>query len=224
MAFLSLENVSKSYSNGDETTTVLKDLNLTMDRGDMIMIMGPSGSGKTTLINAIGGIERPDQGRIVLDDIEVTSLDQRQLNEYRRNKVGFVFQFYNLIPTLTALENIMLALEGRKKGREEMRNKASEQLELVGLDGKQDRFPQELSAGEQQRVTLARAMVKEPDLILADEPTGNLDESTETMVLRILTKVREELGTTFIVVSHNQRLRDYMDRCYELRKGKLVSK
>ncbi|MBN1110330.1 MAG: ABC transporter ATP-binding protein [Methanomassiliicoccales archaeon] len=223
MAFLSLENVSKSYSNGDETTTVLKDLSLTMDRGDMVMIMGPSGSGKTTLINAIGGIERPDQGRIVLDDIEVTSLDQRQLNEYRRNKVGFVFQFYNLIPTLTALENIMLALEGRKKGREEMRNKASDQLELVGLDGKQDRFPQELSAGEQQRVALARAMVKEPDLILADEPTGNLDESTETMVLRIFTKVREELGTTFIVVSHNQRLRDYMDRCYELRKGKLVS-
>ncbi len=222
MSFLSVQKVGKAYRNGDETTSVLLDLDMEMEKGEMVMIMGPSGSGKTTLINAIGGIERPDQGSIVLGDVQVTSLGPRQLNEYRRKNVGFVFQFYNLIPTLTAVENVMLALEGRRLGKQKVRDKALQQLEMVGLGGKLDRFPQELSAGEQQRVALARALVKEPSLILADEPTGNLDEATEAKVLGILAKMRKEFGTTFIVVSHNSRLKEHMDRCFELRRGKLI--
>ncbi|HNU35840.1 MAG TPA: ABC transporter ATP-binding protein [Methanomassiliicoccales archaeon] len=221
MSFLSVQQVSKSYRNGEETTLVLKDLDLEMEKGEMVMIMGPSGSGKTTLMNSLGGIEMPDRGTISLDGTAVTSLDPKELNRYRREMVGMVFQFYNLIPTLTAQENVMLALEGRKLPRREVRERAQRQLELVGLKGKADRFPQELSAGEQQRVALARALVKEPALVLADEPTGNLDEASEAMVLDLLLKARKELGTTFVVVSHNPRLRGHMDRCYELRHGRL---
>lgn len=221
MSFLSVQQVSKSYRNGEETTPVLKDLSLEVGKGEMVLIMGPSGSGKTTLMNSIGGIEMPDHGIISLDGLAVTSLGPKELNQYRREKVGMVFQFYNLIPTLTARENVMLALEGRKLPRKEMREKAQRQMGLVGLGDKADRFPQELSAGEQQRVALARALVKEPALVLADEPTGNLDEVSEAMVLDLLFKARKELGTTFVVVSHNPRLRDHMDRCYELRYGRL---
>lgn len=221
MSFLSVQQVSKSYRNGDETTPVLQQLDLEVGKGEMVMIMGPSGSGKTTLLNSLGGIEMPDQGAITLDGTVVTSLGPKALNHYRREKVGMVFQFYNLIPTLTACENIMLALEGRKLPRREAREKARRQLELVGLGGKADRFPQELSAGEQQRVALARALVKDPALVLADEPTGNLDEASEVLVLDLLLKARKEQGTTFVVVSHNPRLKDHMDRCYELRHGRL---
>ncbi|OPY34888.1 MAG: putative ABC transporter ATP-binding protein [Methanomassiliicoccales archaeon PtaU1.Bin124] len=222
MSYLSVETVTKSFKNGDETTTVLAGLNLSMGRGEIIMVMGPSGSGKTTLINVIGGIERPDSGRIVLDGTEVTAMDNRMLNDYRRNDIGFVFQFYNLIPNLTAQENVMLALEGHDLDWTEKSGRAIRQLELVNILDKKDRFPQELSAGQQQRVALARALVKQPKLILADEPTGNLDEATETKVIGILAQVREELGTSFIIVSHNSRLRAHVDRCYELRKGVLV--
>lgn len=216
-----MQQVSKSYRNGQEMTPVLKDLDLVVGKGEMVMIMGPSGSGKTTLMNSLGGIERPDQGTISLDGMVVTSLDPKGLNKYRREKVGMVFQFYNLIPTLNASENIMLALEGGKFPRKEARERAQRQLELVGLGDKADRFPQELSAGEQQRVALGRALVKEPALVLADEPTGNLDEASEAKVLDLLLMAKKELGTTFVVVSHNTRLKGHMDRCYELRHGKL---
>ncbi len=216
MSFLSVQQVSKSYINGDERTPVLIDLDLEVEKGEMVMIMGPSGSGKTTLMNSIGGIELPDQGSITLDGSLVTSLGPRQLNDYRRQKVGMVFQFYNLIPTLTAGENVMLALEGRCMPRKQVREKAQRQLDLVGLGEKYQRFPQELSAGEQQRVALARALVKEPALVLADEPTGNL-------VLDLLIRAKKELGTTFVVVSHNSRLKGHMDRFYELRRGRLSS-
>ncbi len=216
-----MQQVNKSYRNGEETTPVLKDLSLEVGKGEMILIMGPSGSGKTTLMNSIGGIEMPDQGSISLDGLVVTSLGTKELNQYRREKVGMVFQFYNLIPTLTARENVMLALEGRKLSRKDSRERAQCQLDLVGLNGKSDRFPQEMSAGEQQRVALARALVKEPALVLADEPTGNLDEASEAMVLDLLLKARKELGTTFIVVSHNPRLKGHMECCYELRHGRL---
>jgi len=216
-----VQQISKSYRNGEETTPVLKDLDLEVAKGEMVMIMGPSGSGKTTLMNSIGGVEMPDQGSITLDGLSVTSLTSKQLNQYRREKVGMVFQFYNLIPTLTARENVMLALEGRRLPRREVRERAQGQLELVGLGDRTERFPQELSAGEQQRVALARALVKGPALVLADEPTGNLDEASESLVLDLLIKVKKEIGTTFVVVSHNPRLKGHMDRCYELRHGRL---
>ena len=152
----------------------------------------------------------------------MTSLNQRQLNDYRRNDIGFVFQFYNLIPTLTAEENIMLALEGRKMKRAHTSERAVQNLDLVGLKGKRDRFPQELSAGEQQRVAIARALAKRPKLLLADEPTGNLDEDSETMVMDVLGRLRKESGMTVIIVSHNSRLRPRMDRCLSLRRGRLT--
>lgn len=221
MSFLSVQGLSKTYRNGDEETTVLSGLELSVERGEMVMIMGPSGSGKTTLLNAIGGIERPDGGRIVLDGTEVTSLDRRQLNNYRRNAIGFVFQFYNLIPTLTAVENVMLALEGAHMKMPLMRERAAAQLDMVGMSEKLDRFPQELSAGQQQRVAIARALVKGPKLVLADEPTGNLDEGSEVVVLDALSNAKKQ-GTTFVVASHNTRLRRRMDRCYELRRGRLA--
>jgi len=222
MSFLSVEGLSKAYRDGDDEAAVLSGLFLSVERGEMVMVMGPSGSGKTTLLNAIGGIERPDQGSICLDGVEVTSLDRRQLSDYRRDNVGFVFQFYNLIPTLTAVENIMLTMDGRGMRRSTIRDRALEQLDRVRLGGLKDRFPQELSAGQQQRVAIARALVKEPKLVLADEPTGNLDEDSEAVVLDVLSVACREKGTALVVVSHNQRLRGRMDRCYELRRGKLV--
>ncbi len=222
MSFLSVKALSKAYRSGDEETTVLSDLALSVERGEMVMIMGPSGSGKTTLLNAIGGIERPDTGSINVDGRDITSLDRKGLNDYRRADVGFVFQFYNLIPTLTALENVMLAIEGRGIGRTEARERSVKELEAVGMGEKLDSFPQQLSAGQQQRVAIARALVKRPKLVLADEPTGNLDEGSEVVVLDVLTRACTELGTSFVVVSHNLRLRERMHRCYELRRGKLV--
>jgi putative ABC transport system ATP-binding protein len=221
MSFLSLRDVSKRYRSGDETIAVLAGLDLEVAKGEMVLIMGPSGSGKTTLMNAIGGIERPDSGTITLDDVEVTSLDRHRLNDYRRNDVGFVFQFYNLIPTLTARENVVLALEGRDLRRSEMNGTSAHFLKLVGLEDKLDRFPQELSAGQQQRVAIARALAKGPKLVLADEPTGNLDEDSEAVVLDLLARLRKETGMTVMVVSHNSRLKERMDRCYTLRRGQL---
>ena len=222
MSFLSVNALSKTYRSGDEETKVLSDLALSVERGEMVMIMGPSGSGKTTLLNAIGGIERPDAGSIIVDGRDITSLDRKGLNDYRRTDVGFVFQFYNLIPTLTALENVMLAIEGRGFKRSEARERSIRELEAVGIEEKLNSFPQQLSAGQQQRVAIARALVKKPKLVLADEPTGNLDELSEGVVLDVLTRACKVRGTSFVVVSHNLRLRERMDRCYELRRGNLA--
>ncbi|NLT38201.1 MAG: ABC transporter ATP-binding protein [Methanomassiliicoccus sp.] len=222
MSFLNVMALSKAFRSGDEETLVLSDLALSVERGEMVMIMGPSGSGKTTLLNAIGGIERPDAGSIIVDGREITLLDRNGLNDYRRTDVGFVFQFYNLIPTLTALENVMLAIEGRGFTRVDARERSIKELEAVGMVEKLDSFPQQLSAGQQQRVAIARALVKRPKLVLADEPTGNLDEGSEGVVLDVLTRASKELGTSFVVVSHNFRLRERMDRCYELRRGRLI--
>lgn len=222
MSFLSVMALSKAYRSGDEETKVLSDLSLSVEQGKMVMIMGPSGSGKTTLLNAIGGIERPDAGSINVAGRDITSLDRKGLNDYRRTDVGFVFQFYNLIPTLTALENVMLAIEGRGVRKADMKERSLKELEAMGMGNKLHSFPQQLSAGQQQRVAIARALVKRPKLVLADEPTGNLDESSEGIVLDVLTRACNELGTSFLVVSHNLRLRDRMHQCYELRRGRLV--
>lgn len=222
MSFLHVRGVRKAFRNGADENVILSDLDLTVERGEMVMIMGPSGSGKTTLLNAIGGIERPDRGAIMLDGKDVIAMGRRQLNDYRRTDVGFVFQFYNLIPTLTAEENVMLALEGRKMVKVERRERSALALVSVGLDGLRDRFPQELSAGQQQRVAVARALVKGPKLVLADEPTGNLDEDAETVVMDVMSRAGKEMGTSFLIASHNPRLRERADRCLLLRRGRLL--
>jgi putative ABC transport system ATP-binding protein len=221
MKAVRIKGVHKSYETGGEVTRVLTGLDLNADEGEMIMIMGPSGSGKTTLLNLIGGIDKPDRGEIIVSTRDIVGLDKRQLNAYRRDKVGFIFQFYNLLPTLTALENVELGIENLIRDKKELRKRAVMYLKMVDLEDKMNNFPQELSAGQQQRVAIARALAKEPTIILADEPTGNLDEAMEQSIMKLMQKLQEELGITFFIVSHNVRLKRYMDRTLNLRRGRL---
>ena len=221
MAMVDISDLHKSYETGSEVTHVLTGLELHTTEGEMIMIMGPSGSGKTTLLNVLGGIDKGQKGTIRVAGEELTALDAKALTEYRRHKVGFIFQFYNLLPTLTARENVELGLEMLIKDAGALRERAEKYLKLVGLDDKMENFPQELSAGQQQRVAIARALAKEPKLILADEPTGNLDEERAAKIMVMMKQLQDELGITFIIVSHNSFLKEYMDRTLILRRGVL---
>lgn len=221
MTLVDIRNLNKSYVTGGETTNVLKGTDLNLKKGEMIMVMGPSGSGKTTLLNLLGGIDGPDSGILMVDGLELPKLGKKDLNKFRRERVGFIFQFYNLIPTLTAIENVELGLENLSTSRKEMRKRALKYLEMVGLADKARNYPQEMSGGEQQRVAIARALAKEPVLILADEPTGNLDEEREESIMNIMKDLQNQLGMTFLIVSHNTRLKKYMDRTLVLRHGKL---
>jgi putative ABC transport system ATP-binding protein len=221
MAIVDISDLHKSYTTGSEVTNVLTGLDLKTRDGEMIMIMGPSGSGKTTLLNILGGIDQSQKGSITVDGHEITVLDAKALNEYRRNQVGFIFQFYNLLPTLTARENVELGLEMLIKDKDELKERAEKYLLLVGLDDKMENFPQELSAGQQQRVAIARALAKEPKLILADEPTGNLDEERAGKIMVMMKRLQHELKITFVIVSHNSYLKEYMDRTLTLRRGVL---
>jgi putative ABC transport system ATP-binding protein len=223
MAMVDINGLHKSYETGSEVTHVLTGLDLQTTEGEMIMIMGPSGSGKTTLLNVLGGIDKGQKGTIKVAGDELTAMDKRALNEYRRHHVGFIFQFYNLLPTLTARENVELGLEMLIKDPAKLRERAEKYLRLVGLDDKMENFPQELSAGQQQRVAIARALAKEPKLILADEPTGNLDEERAAKIMTMMKQLQDELGITFIIVSHNSFLKEYMDRTLILRRGVLES-
>ncbi|NOQ54001.1 MAG: ATP-binding cassette domain-containing protein [Thermoplasmata archaeon] len=221
MAIVDISDLHKSYTTGSEVTNVLTGLDLRTREDEMIMIMGPSGSGKTTLLNLLGGIDKGQKGSISVDGREITGLDAKALNEYRRHQVGFIFQFYNLLPTLTARENVELGLEMLIKDKGELRERAEKYLRMVGLDDKMENFPQELSAGQQQRVAIARALAKEPTLILADEPTGNLDEERAAKIMVMMKRLQHELKITFIIVSHNSYLKEYMDRTLTLRHGVL---
>ncbi len=221
MTLVEIDNLHKSYTTGGETTHVLKGTDLRMKKGEMIMVMGPSGSGKTTLLNLLGGIDGSDSGVLVVDGLDLTKLGKKELNRFRRERVGFIFQFYNLIPTLTAIENVELGLESISGNSKEMMARSRKYLEMVGLSDKARNYPQELSGGQQQRVAIARALAKEPALILADEPTGNIDEEREESIMGIMKELQHKLGITFLIVSHNTRLKKYMDRTLILRHGKL---
>jgi putative ABC transport system ATP-binding protein len=221
MALIEISNLHKSYVTGKIETKVLTDLTLSTNPGEMIMIMGPSGCGKTTLLNLLGGIDKPTQGTITVAGNKLHELNAKQLNKFRRTEVGFIFQFYNLIPTLTALENVILGIEAVIQDKTEARIRAEKYLNLVGLSDKMHNLPQELSAGEQQRVAIARALAKEPKLILADEPTGNLDEDRGEKIMALMQKLQEELKMTFLIVSHNSALKKYANRTLLLRRGQL---
>jgi putative ABC transport system ATP-binding protein len=221
MTLVDIRKLDKSYTAGGETTHVLRGMDLELKRGEMVMVMGPSGSGKTTLLNLLGGIDGADSGLLLVDGLKLTELQKKELNRFRRERVGFIFQFYNLIPTLTAIENVELGLENLVKSRKEMRERARKYLDMVGLSDKANNYPQELSGGQQQRVAIARALAKEPSLILADEPTGNLDEEREQSIMEIMKDLQHKLKITFLIVSHNTRLKRYMDRTLILRHGKL---
>jgi putative ABC transport system ATP-binding protein len=213
---LTLKDVWKVYRIGKIDVIALKEINFTANKGEFIVVLGPSGSGKTTLLNLIGGIDVPTKGKIIFEGTDVTGLDDEGLTMHRRRNIGFIFQFFNLIPTLTARENVLLASELVENARD-----VDEVLEIVGLKDRADHFPAELSGGEQQRVSIARALIKNPPLILADEPTGNLDFETGKKVLKYMKEISQNEQITFIVVTHNSAISKIADRIVYLKDGKI---
>lgn len=221
-SFLRFHDLTKSYYEGDVQRVVLQNAHAEFQPGEITAILGKSGSGKTTVLNLIGGIDAPDSGQIWLDGQELSALSERERTLFRRTRIGFVFQFYNLIPTLTVGENVSLPLELNKVPRAQAQEKVQSLLETVGLLERCDTFPEKLSGGEQQRVALARALVHDPLLILADEPTGNLDEETGAQVLALLARLSREQNRTLLMVTHSTEATSHADRVLRLSHGKLV--
>ena len=221
-AFLRFHDLSKSYYEGEVQRIVLQNAHAEFQPGEITAILGRSGSGKSTLLNLISGIDEPDSGQIWVDGQELSALSERERTFFRRAQIGFVFQFYNLIPTLTVGENVSLPLELNRVPRAQARQKAEELLHAVGLLERWDTFPEKLSGGEQQRVTLARALVHDPLLILADEPTGNLDEETGAQVMSLLARLTREQDRTLLMVTHSREAASHADRILRLSHGQLV--
>ncbi len=218
---IKLRGVTKVYRAGEVEVHALRGIDLEVRRGEFIVVLGPSGSGKSTLLSIIGGVERPTSGSVSVNGVDITHLSDKELTEFRRRNIGFVFQFFNLIPTLTAKENIMLALELRGLRGREAEGEALKLLSEVGLEGKADRFPSELSGGEQQRVAIARALAKNPALLLCDEPTGELDIESGRRVLAVIKRLNRE-GRTVILVTHNTAIGRLATRVIRLRDGKIA--
>ncbi len=213
----SLHGISKRYQMGAGEVRALDDVTLDINQGEFLVVLGPSGSGKTTLLNLLGGIDTPTSGRLLVDGRDIGTLPDAELTRYRR-RVGFIFQFFNLIPTLTAVENVEFAAELVESPRHPI-----EVLAAVGLEGRADHFPSELSAGEQQRVAVARALVTDPPLVLCDEPTGNLDEETGKRVLGLMRRLGRERNKTFVLVTHNSVIGEMADRVVRLRDGRIAA-
>jgi len=220
MALLELKKVKKVYWQGKIEVPALRGIDLTVEQGEFTTIFGPSGSGKTTLLNMIGCLDTPTEGEIKLNGNKVSKLSQKQLAMVRRYNIGFIFQAYNLIPVLTAYENVEFAIRLIDHSKElQIKEKVLKILEEVGLKGLENRRPNELSGGEQQRVAVARALVKEPKIVLADEPTANLDSKTAADVVKIMIKMNKELGTTFIFSTHDPAVMKYANRYINLKDG-----
>ncbi|MDD5773934.1 MAG: ABC transporter ATP-binding protein [bacterium] len=219
-----IENISKYYSVDEVRSDVINGANFSANEGELVVILGVSGSGKTTLLNLIGGLDSPNSGKITVDGTELTRLDRDELTYFRRDKVGFIFQFYNLLPTLTAEENIEAGLEILPWSRDEIKTAAKEYLGIVGLSDKKNKFPSQLSGGEQQRVAIARALAKKPKLILADEPTGNLDIHTGEKIISTLKDLNKNFNTTLIIVTHNPKIGEIADRVVHIEDGKVTEK
>jgi putative ABC transport system ATP-binding protein len=217
-----LDDVGKHYQMGEVDIPALDSVDLRIPRGQFVAIVGPSGSGKTTLLNLIGGIDSPTHGRLVVDGVDISAFTQHQLTHFRREKVGFIFQFFNLIPTLTAEENVRFAIELASRDGHPPAADAATLLRKVGLAERLKHFPSQLSGGEQQRVAVARALAKDPAVILGDEPTGNLDFRTGKLVLAAMRDINRE-GKTVIIVTHNAPLARVADRILHLRDGDIVS-
>jgi putative ABC transport system ATP-binding protein len=218
---LLLAGVRKSFREGDRTLEVLRGVDLEVTPGESVALLGPSGSGKSTLLNLIGGIDAPDEGRVEVGGVALHSLSERERTLFRRRGIGFVFQLFNLVPTLTVEENLLLPLELAGDVTDESRGRAGQLLERLGLGARRGAWPERLSGGEQQRVAVARAVIHRPALVLADEPTGNLDAETGAGVLELLDDLRRETGTTVVVVTHSDEVARRMERCLELREGRL---
>lgn len=220
--YICLQNLSKSFQEGDQNRAVLVDASACIHQGEFIAILGRSGSGKSTLLNLISGIDRIDSGSVFLNGRELSALNEHERTIFRRQHIGFIFQFFNLLPTLTVLENVMLPLELNAVNAKQAEDKARLRIGEVGLQGRERTFPDRLSGGEQQRVAIARALVHEPLLLLADEPTGNLDETTGKQIMTLLDRLTRQSGKNLILVTHSRMAAAYADRVYQLRGGKLV--
>lgn len=216
---LDVRNIKKSYRMGKVFVQALRGVSFSVMEGEFLAVLGPSGSGKSTLLHLIGCLDRPDEGEIILEGRNVLELSDDALAELRLKRIGFVFQFFNLLPRLTALENVELPLMLARVSEREAREKAKKLLELVGLGGRLNHKPSELSGGEQQRVAIARALVNDPKLVLADEPTGNLDTKSGWDIVNLMRKLNEEMNQTFIVVTHDQKVAEVADRIIYLKDG-----
>ena len=218
MAFVEFHDVGKTYHMGEVEINALHDATFEVEKGELVVIVGPSGAGKTTLLNILGGMDTLSTGRVIIDGQDISSYNRKQLTEYRRHDVGFVFQFYNLIGNLTALENVELANQICRNPLD-----ASQVLQNVGLGGRVKNFPSQLSGGEQQRVAIARALAKNPKLLLCDEPTGALDYQTGKAILQLLQDTGRKTGMTIIIITHNGALTDMADRVIQVRNGTIKS-
>lgn len=215
MPYIQIRDVVKSFKTGKIRKTVLKGIRMNVEKGEFVAIVGRSGSGKSTLLNILGGLDTPDSGTIMIDGIDIASLQERELCDYRKKHVGFVFQSYHLIPVLNVVENIELPqIEKDTVYVEQL-------LDILGIGDKRNSMPNELSGGQQQRVAIARALVNRPEFIIADEPTGNLDSVTEKAVIEILKDCREKLGTTIVMVTHNMEVAESADRIVRIQDGEI---
>ncbi len=217
MAYIQLNNLRKEFKSGNTTIVANDDINFSLEKGRLLIIVGASGAGKTTLLNLLGGMDKATSGDIIIDGKNLANLDDRSLTEYRRDDVGFVFQHYNLIPNLTAIENVEMASEISSNPLD-----PEETLKEVGLSHRLNNFPSQLSGGEQQRVAIARALAKNPKLLLCDEPTGALDYETGKNILKLLEKACHEMGATVVIITHNSLIKPMADQVIEIRDGKIV--
>lgn len=221
---IEVREVTKKYRAGNQEIVAVNSVSFHCNRGEYISIVGHSGSGKTTLLSLIGGLTRPDNGDILIDGKSILSMDDNSLSEFRNRKINFVFQFSSLIPTLTSLENVMLPIvfSSERKKEKEIREEAISLLDSMGLGDKVEAYPSQLSGGQQRRVAIARAFINNPEIILADEPTGDLDEETEAEVIRFFKKMNEERGITFIVVTHSSTIANEAKRVLRMHNGRLI--
>lgn len=216
-----IKNLVKTYTRGGQVVPVLHDINLDIDRGDFVALMGPSGSGKSTLLNLIAGIDKPDSGMLRIAGVDIAELSEGELADWRAANVGFIFQFYNLLPVLNAFENVELPLQLTRLSRAERRHRVELTLALVGLADRMEHTPNELSGGQQQRVAIARAIVTDPTILVCDEPTGDLDKQSAHDVLAMLQKLNAEMGKTIIMVTHDGHAAESARRLIHLEKGEL---
>jgi putative ABC transport system ATP-binding protein len=222
MALVEIRNVTRTYTRGEQKITPLHNVTLDVEQGDFLSLMGASGSGKSTLLNLIAGIDKPTHGQIIVSGTDITKLSRSQLAHWRAAHVGYVFQLYNLIPVLTAYENIELPLLLLPLSRTEREKRVAVALEAVGLTDRADHYPRQLSGGQEQRVGIARAIVADPTIVVADEPTGDLDAETSEQVLHLLQRLNEELGTTLLMVTHDPKAAAVARRQLRLEKGELL--
>ncbi|RKO61438.1 ABC transporter ATP-binding protein [Caldibacillus debilis] len=218
VSFIKLENVHKRYRMGEVTIHAVRGVSFTIEKGEFAIVVGSSGAGKTTVLNLLGGMDRADEGTIIVDKKNISAYNDKMLTEYRRNDIGFVFQFYNLVPNLTAKENVELAVQISKNPLD-----AEEVLERVGLKERMNNFPSQLSGGEQQRVAIARALAKNPKLLLCDEPTGALDYQTGKTILKLLQDTARKTGMTVVMITHNSALTDMADKVIRMKSGEVTA-